>query len=78
MNMQKAAGAECPARPALATLTMVTLTGRTIEERIPLALVPQEQALCTQLLADGVVRACLVTCEGSASSRSQPGESVPG
>ena len=66
-----------PPPPALATLTMVTVTGSTIEERIPCALVPQEQALCAELLAAGVVRACLVTLDRPALDRSQPGESLP-
>jgi hypothetical protein len=78
MHMQEAAVVERPAPPALATLTMVTLTGRTIAERIPLALVPQEQALCAALLAAGDVRAYLVTLDRPAPSRSQPGETVPG
>ncbi len=41
--------------PPRAMLTMVTVTGCTIEEPIPFALVPQEQALCAELLAAGVV-----------------------
>jgi hypothetical protein len=57
---------------------MVTVTGCTIQERIPLALVPQERALCAELLAAGDVRACRVTLDRPTSYRSQPGESLPG
>jgi hypothetical protein len=49
-----------PVQPAFATLTIVTLTGVTLQERIPSAQVPQEQALCAQLLEAGVVQACTV------------------
>ena len=52
---------EEPEQPSLATLTIVTLTGMTIQEQIPSALVPQEQALCAELLESGVVKACMVT-----------------
>ncbi len=52
---------EEPEQPGMATLTIVTLTGMTIQERIPSALVPQEQALCEELLEAGVVKACRVT-----------------
>jgi hypothetical protein len=52
---------EEPEQPSLATLTIVTLTGMTIQEQIPSALVPQEQALCAELLEAGLVKACRVT-----------------
>jgi hypothetical protein len=52
---------EEPEQPSLATLTIVTLSGRMFQERIPSALVPQEQALCAELLQSGAVKVCMVT-----------------
>ena len=52
---------EEPDESSSATLTIVTLSGRMFQERIPSALVPQEQALCAELLQSGAVKVCMVT-----------------